>query len=94
MLIPVGDEPHHLGRKVLDRVEAGVAEHPSLDSGEEQLDLIDPRGVQRRVVEVEPAAVLLVELRPALRRPLVVNVEVVPDDVDIALGIVFGEACA
>ena len=38
-----------------------------------------PRGVKRCVHEVEPVAVLTVELGPSFARPIVVDVEVVPD---------------
>lgn len=51
----------------------------SLENGEPELDLVDPRSMRGRVHELEPAAVPLVESGPAPVAPVVVDVEVVPD---------------
>jgi hypothetical protein len=81
----VRDVPQHLRPQLLHRGKAPVAKHTLLDAREEQLDLVEPGGVQGRVVEVETRAVARVEAGPAFVRTIVVNVEIVPDDVDLAL---------
>jgi hypothetical protein len=88
--IPVANEANDRGFERLRVVEAAVAQDPALQDGEPDLDLIEPRGVQRRVNEAEAAAVPSVELAPPAVPPIVVDVEVVPDDDHAPLG---GAAC-
>ena len=51
------------------------------------LDLVHPRGVLRRVGEMETPAMAGVEAQPAVVLPVVVNVEVVPDHVNLLRGV-------
>ena len=75
----------------LEAVVDAVAEQPSLQDAEEKFDLVDPRRVDGRVMEVEPPAVALVEACPTLAGAIVVDVQVVPDDVDLLAGQQFGQ---
>jgi hypothetical protein len=88
--IPVADETNDRGFERLRVVEAAVAQDPALQDGEPDFDLVEPRGMQRRVNEAEAAAVPSVELAPPAVPPVVVDVEVVPDDDHAPLG---GAAC-
>jgi hypothetical protein len=74
------DEAQGRGVELLETVEDAVSKHAPLDEAEKQLDLIDPRRVDRRVVEVKPTSVPTVELRPPTVISVVVDVQVVPDD--------------
>src|SRR5580700_181980 len=80
--VPVSDETEDIASERGDALEAAVAQDTALKDAEPDLDLIDPRGMQRRVDEAEAMSVLLVEPRPACVASVVVQVEVVPDDVD------------
>ena len=82
--IPMPNEADHVAGQCRDAFEAAVAQDAALQDAEPDLDLIDPGSVQRRVHETKTIAVLLVEPRPASVGPVVVHVEVVPDDVDAA----------
>src|SRR5690606_29093894 len=75
-------EPQKLTAQILDRREAAVPEAPPLQNREEQLDLVDPRGMQRRIHELKLSAVTSVEPTPALTGTVQVNVQVVPDHDD------------
>jgi len=52
-LVPSLDTPHHLLVKVADGSEAPVSEHPFGDNRKEDLDLIDPRRMQRRLLKLD-----------------------------------------
>jgi hypothetical protein len=82
--VPVPDEAEDVVSERRHALEAAVAQDTALKDAEPGLDLIDPRGVQRGVDEAEATPVLLVEPRPASIAAVVVQVEVVPDDVDTA----------
>lgn len=71
--------------------EAAVAQNAALKDTEPDLDLIDPGGMQRRVDEAKARSVRLIEPRPAGVAPVVVQIEIVPDDVDTAVFVVLGE---
>ena len=81
------DVAHDARSRLGHIVEIGVLEHPLLQDGKEDLDLVDPRRMNRRVYEMKAVSVLLVELGPALVGPAVVRVEVVPDGVELAIRI-------
>ena len=87
MPVPVIDEVDHCFDEDLERVEDSVAQHSPLKNAEEQLHLIDPRGVDWRVVEVEAGAVTLVEVRLALVRAIMVNIEVIPNHMHLLIGV-------
>src|SRR5690606_21189141 len=82
--IPVLHEAHHASLDGLDVREAVVPQDPALQDGEPELHLVHPRGVLWCVDEREAAAMARVELGPTLLLPVVVDVEVVPDDDDLA----------
>src|SRR6516225_4374321 len=82
--IPMPDEAHDVVRERGNALEAAIAQNTALKDAEPDLDLIDPRGMQRRVDEAKAMSVFLVEPRPAGVASVVVQVEVVPDDVDAA----------
>src|SRR5262249_6837025 len=77
--VPARDEAEDALGQLLDRTERGMPEHTPRQDAEPNLDLVDPRGMLGRVDEMEAAAVAGVELLPPRA---MVNVEVVPDDVD------------
>ena len=72
--VPVLDEAQDPLAQLGDVVELAVTEQPSLKDAKPDLDLVDPRRVQRRVDEVKASAVSAGELLPLLA---VVDVEVV-----------------
>jgi hypothetical protein len=55
--VVVGDEGHHLGYQVLHGAELAALEQPAGQDREEQLHLVQPRGMGRGVVGVEPRVV-------------------------------------
>ena len=71
-------------------METPPAKTFSLEDAEEKLDLVDPGGVLGGVVEDEAIAVPSIEADPALLSPVVVNVQVIPDDMDGLVGILTG----
>jgi len=89
--VPVSDKTEDIASERGHALEASVAEDATLEDAEPDLDLIDPRGVQRRVDEAEAMPVLPVEPRPARITTVVVQVEVVPDDVDASALVALGE---
>lgn len=64
---------------------AGVAQDAASVDAEQQLDLVDPTGMDRREVKDEPVMVSGVELIPHGLRA--VGVQVVPHDMYAALGV-------
>ena len=80
--IPERRERLHLALQVVRSCKTAVLEATSVKDAEPDLNLIHPRSVQWRIVEVKSVVVACVEVLPT--RP-VVNVQVVPDDVDGAL---------
>jgi hypothetical protein len=82
VLIPVTNEPKHGGLDVSCTIKAAISQNAPLEDGEPNLDLIQPRCMQRRVHEIEATAVSSVESAPPVVLALLVNVEVVPDDND------------
>src|SRR5579864_17764 len=89
--IPVSDEAEDVLRERGHALEAAVAQNTALKDAEPDFDLIDPGGMQRRVDEAKAMPVLPVEPRPAGVASVVVQVEVVPDDVDTAAFIALRE---
>jgi hypothetical protein len=79
------DEAEDIMSEGRHALEAAVAQDAPLQDAEPDLDLVDPGSMQRRVDEVEAAAVLLVESCPAGVAAVGMQVEVVPDDVDQAV---------
>ncbi len=90
----MSNEAEDVLRKRGHALEAAVAQNTALKNAEPDLDLIDPGGMQRRVDEAKAMSVLLVEPRPAGVASVVVQVEVVPDDVDTAAFVALREARA
>ena len=82
--IPVVDEAEHAIGEVISRGEDPIPEHAPMEDPKPDLDLVDPRGMNRSMDEVEAASVPFVELFPPLT---MVDVEVVPDNVDLPMGI-------
>lgn len=83
--VPVRDERHDPSGEVGHADKAAMGDDPALEYGEPDLDLVDPRGVDRRVHETKTTTVAFVELEPSIIATIVMSVEVVPDDVDLAL---------
>lgn len=77
--VPDRNESLYLAPQVLQSCEVAILEATAVKDSEPDLNLIHPRGVQWRIVEVEPVAVPCVEQLPTL--PLM-NIQIVPDDVD------------
>jgi hypothetical protein len=63
--IPMADEAQDIVSERRHALEAAIAQDPSLQDAEPDLDLVDPGGVQRRVDEAEATSVLSVEPCPA-----------------------------
>src|SRR5690349_24779644 len=68
--------------------ERGVPQHGTSEKAEPDLDLVHPRRVERCVDEAEASTVAIVECLPARA---VVDVEVVPDDVDLPMRVLLGD---
>src|ERR1700674_1044990 len=81
--VPEADEAKDRAAQLANAIEAAVLEHAALEDREPDLDLVDPGRVNRRVHEMKAAAVPAVEARPAAVAAVVVDVEIVPDDVDL-----------
>ena len=81
MLVVAPDVAHQLACKVLHRSEDAASDHVALDLGEPDLDLIQPRRVGRREVEVQSRMIC----EEALDVTALVDREVVEDDVDLTL---------
>src|SRR5882757_10112491 len=82
-LVPVADESLDLVLLMVGRAEVPVADDPAVQDREPDLDLVHPRGVLGCVDEVKAAAVAGVESHPAVVPAVVVDVEIVPDHVDL-----------
>ena len=80
--VPMTNKSSHGNFQLTSGVEHAVSEHAFLNDAEEDLDLVDPRGVNRSVEEAKPITVTPIELPPALVFAIMMYVEVVPDDVD------------
>src|SRR5258708_5084920 len=89
--VPVSDETEDVASEDGHALEAAVAHDTSLKDAEPDLELSDPRGRQRRVDEAKAMSVLLVEPRPACVASVVVQVEVVPDNVDTTVFVALRE---
>ena len=83
--VPVPDVGHHASDEVHRRRERAVTEHLALQDAEPDFDLVDPRSVERRVDEANPAAVTLAE---GVDERALVHIEVVANDDDLAGGVV------
>ena len=81
VLIPIVDVGQDRVTQLLCGVEASVGQALALQDAEEQLYLIDPGGVFGRVVKDEAIAMALVEPAPSSIGPVVMDIEVVPNDV-------------
>src|SRR5436190_972071 len=82
-LVPVADEALDLVLLLVGRSEVTVANDPPVQDREPDLDLIHPRGVLRCVEDVVAPDVACVESRPSVVLAVVVDVEIVPDHVDL-----------
>jgi len=80
--VPVGDEAANGEDQRLRRLERGVPEDAAREDAEPDLDLVDPRRMQRSVDEAEAPTVPPVERFPPRAR---VDVEVVPGRVRIVV---------
>src|SRR5579864_7026874 len=56
--VPVSNEAEHIMSESSHALEAAVAQDAALKNAEPDLDLVDPRGVQRRVDKSEAVPVL------------------------------------
>src|SRR5437868_10526406 len=79
--VPMRDEAVDSANQLVEVSEGGVLQHTTREDAEPDLDLIDPRRVQRRVEEAKAIAMPEVEGLPCCT---VVDVEVVPHDGDVA----------
>lgn len=84
--VPMRDERLDDSCELRTRGKTRVSEHSALEDREPELDLIDPRGVNRRVEKFKPTAVALVEPHPSLVAAVVMDVEIVPDNDDASTG--------
>jgi putative transposase len=89
--IPVRDEAEDSAIELVEAVEDAIAKYALLHDTEEELDLVDPGGMQRSVVETEAVAVPRIETGPPLLGTIEMNVQVIPDDVYIARRVTAGE---
>ena len=80
--VPVLNEVKQGNFELRDRVEHTVAEHALLHNAEKNLDLVNPGSMERRVDKAESVAVTTIESSPASGFAVVMNIEVIPDDVD------------
>src|SRR5262249_49783899 len=81
--IPSLDESGDGASKDADVVMRAVPQHAAMQDREEQLDLVHPLRRDRCVVEVEPAAVSAIEASPPLHGAVKMDVQVVPDNVNL-----------
>ena len=81
--VPMANEATQSDFQLTSRVEHTVSEHAFLNDAEEDLDLVDPRGVNRSVEEAEAIAVMPIETLPSLVFAFQMNVEIIPDDVEL-----------
>ena len=86
--VPLPDKTEETSLEVERTVEVTMSQHPSLKDAEPDFNLVDPRRVDRRVHEVKSMAVAPVEVGPYVAA---VDVQIVPDDIHLALGIATGE---
>jgi len=89
--IPEADEAEDRRAKCGHAGEASVLENPTMEDGKPDLDLVDPRGVNWRVDEMKAPSMPAIETRPAAIVILAVDIEIVPDDVDLLVGIPLGD---
>ena len=82
-MIPKANESAQSDFQLTGGVEHAVSEHAFLNDAEEDFDLVDPRGVNRSVEEAEPIPVTPIETLPSLVFAIEMDVEIVPDDVDL-----------
>jgi hypothetical protein len=87
VLVPVVNEAKQSSFELFGGVEHTVAEEALLHNAEEDLDLVDPGGMKRRVDKAESVAVTTIESSPASGFAVVMNIEVIPDDVDFLSGV-------
>jgi len=90
-LVPKGDESEESCAQLVLGVKVAMSQALTVHDAEEQLHLVDPRRVLGRVVEDKALIIAAVELQPALRWTVEVDVEVVPDDVNGSLGVLSGD---
>ena len=64
--VPECDEGHDALDHLDGSGEIAVLENPPLEDAKPDFDLVDPRGVERRVDEMEAATVATVEAAPCL----------------------------
>ncbi len=84
--VVVVDERQDCLVELLQAVEDPTLDDALLESAEPDFDLVEPGSVDGGVDEVEAASVSLVELGPPGIFAVVVDVQVVPDDVDLLVG--------
>lgn len=87
VVVPLANESAQSDFQLTGGVEHAVSEHAFLNDAEEDLDLVDPRGVNRSVEEAEPITVTPIETLPSLVFTIKMDVEIVPDDVDPLFGV-------
>src|SRR5919198_3397948 len=91
LTVPVIEKGENSSSKFFLGGETGMTQAQPLDDAEEEFDLVNPGAVLGSVMEYESLIVPLIELGPTAIRPVVMNVEVVPDDVDGACRIAPGD---
>ena len=83
VVVPMANESAQSTFQLTGGVEHAVSEHAFLNNAEEYLDLVDPGRVNRSVEEAKPITVTPIELVPSLVFAITMNVEIVPDDIDL-----------
>ena len=73
--------------------KATTAKDVSLQDRKENLDLIDPGRMDRRVVKHEDAVLCGIELRLTLVFAVIVDIEVIPDDMDLLRALIRVSHC-
>src|SRR5882724_12568083 len=86
---PMSDEAVDGASQLVEGSEGAVLQHTTREDAEPDLNLVDPRRVQRRVEESEAIAMTEVERLPCRA---VMDVEVVPDDGDVARRVLLSDA--
>jgi len=87
-LIPLTDERLDRLDAFVRAVKVAIAEDPTKQDAEPKLDLIEPGSVRRRVVEAEPTAMTPIPRGDKVSLGcIVVRVQIIEDDMDLALSI-------
>ena len=80
--IPLFNEGQNLIAEVLLRGEVAMLQAPTVQDGEENLNLVHPGSMQRGVNKGELSSVPLIEIGPSPIRAVMVDVQVIPNDDD------------